>query len=141
MVCGGFPEVQGVDTATHHSLLRDYVDVALMRDVMANLGHALETVILVELERRRMEVNYVRTPSGYEVDFLARRPGERPELIQVCTDLGTPEVAEREIRALEDVAKVFPKGTRRLLTITRDAMPSDVPQNVVVQPAYEWLLS
>lgn len=29
---------------------------------------------------------------------------------------------------------------RRLLTLTRDAMPDDVPRNVIVQPAYEWLL-
>ena len=237
LVCGGFPEVQAVDVATHHALLRDYVDVAMLRDVMerhgisnvtalrwlvrhllgnaagmfsvekfyaalksqglrtskdslheylahledcflvrtvslqtgserqrmvnprkafpvdpglipvfdrtgrANLGHALETVVLVELERRRMEVTYVRTPGGYEVDFLARRPGEAPELIQVCADLATPEVADRELRALEDAAKVYPKATRRLLTLTRDAIPANVPERVVVQPAYEWLLS
>lgn len=106
----------------------------------ANLGHALETVVLVELERRRMEVTYVRTPAGYEVDFLARKPSGPPELIQVCADFGTAEATERELRALEDVAKVYPKATRRLLTLTRDAMPDDVPKNVIVQPAYEWLL-
>ena len=82
----------------------------------------------------------MRTPGGYEVDFLARRPGEAPELIQVCADLGTAEVAERELRALADVAKTYPKATRRLLTLTRDAMPGDVPEGVIVQPAYEWLL-
>jgi predicted AAA+ superfamily ATPase len=237
LMVGGFPEVQNVDVATHHGMLRDYVDLALLRDVMerhgisnvtalrwlvrhllgnaagmfsvekfyaalksqglrtskdslhdylahledcflvrtvwleaaserqrmvnprkafpvdpglipvfdrtgrANLGHALETAVLVELERRRMDVTYVRTPSGYEVDFLARRPGEAPELIRVCADLGSPEAAERELRALEDVAKVYPKATRRLLTLTRDIMPDDVPEGVVVQAAYEWLLA
>jgi len=65
----------------------------------------------------------------------------RPELIQVCADLATPEVAERELRALEDAAKVHPKATRRLLTLTRDAMAGNVPRRVIVQPAYEWLLS
>jgi hypothetical protein len=44
------------------------------------------------------------------------------------------------LRALEDVAKTYPKATRRLLTLTRDAMPDVVPRNVIVQPAYEWLL-
>jgi predicted AAA+ superfamily ATPase len=237
LACGGFPEAQNVELTTRHELLRDYVDVALLRDVMerhgignvtalrwlvrhllgnaagmfsvekfyaalksqglrtskdslhdylahladcflvrtvwleaaserqrmvnprkafpvdpglipvfdrtgrANLGHALETVVLIELERRRREVTYVRTPGGYEVDFLARRPGAAPELIQVCADLGTPALVERDLRALEDVAKVYPKATRRLLTLTRDAMPDDVPKGVVVQSAYEWLLS
>ena len=38
----------------------------------ANLGHALETVVLNELERRGAEVGYVKTADGLEVDFLAR---------------------------------------------------------------------
>lgn len=41
----------------------------------ANVGHALKTAVLVELERRRCGVTYVRTPEGYGVDFLARRAG------------------------------------------------------------------
>lgn len=88
-----------------------------------------------------MAVTYVRTPSGLEVDFLARRPGEALELIQVCADLGTPEALEREVRALADAAKVYPRITRRLLTLTRDAAPTQIPPNVLVQPAYEWLLA
>ncbi|MCL5096825.1 MAG: hypothetical protein M1608_04735 [Candidatus Omnitrophica bacterium] len=65
---------------------------------------------------------------------------ERPRSSTSCADLGTAEVVERELRALEDVAKTYPKATRRLLTLTRDAMPDDFPKNVIVQPAYEWLL-
>lgn len=37
-----------------------------------NLGHALETAVLIELERRGCEVAYVRTKEGFEVDFIAR---------------------------------------------------------------------
>ena len=44
----------------------------------ANLGHALETAVLLELERRGCDVIYVRTPERYDVDFLARtRPAKR----------------------------------------------------------------
>ena len=46
-----------------------------------NSGHALETAVLIELERRRCTVTYVRTTGGYEVDFLARDPEGRHELI------------------------------------------------------------
>lgn len=59
----------------------------------------------------------------------------------MCPDLGSPESAERELRALEDVRKRYPEAIRRLLTLTRDTMPGDVPEGVVVQPAYEWLLA
>lgn len=65
----------------------------------ANVGHALETAVLVELERRGAGVTYVRTPGGYEVDFLARRPGGETELIQVCADASDEPTSRRELRS------------------------------------------
>ena len=38
LVAGGFPEAQGLDTAPRHQLLRDYVDVAVLRDVVERHG-------------------------------------------------------------------------------------------------------
>ena len=35
---GGFPEAQGLDIATRRQLLRDYVDVAMLRDVVERHG-------------------------------------------------------------------------------------------------------
>ncbi len=234
---GGFPEAQGIDTASRHQLLRDYVDVAVLRDVIdrhevsnvvglralvrhllgnagsmfsvekfhavlrslgisigrdtlhqllahledcflvrlvwmesgserqrmvnprkaypvdpgliplfdrtgrANVGHALETAVLVELERRRCDVTYVRTPEGYEVDFLARRAGGDAELIQVCADLADPATGDRELRALATAGARFPRARRRLLTLHREGIPGDLPAGVEAQPAYEWLLA
>lgn len=236
LTVGGFPDAQGLDAATRNLLLHDYVDVAMLRDVVerhrvtnvtglrwlvrqllgsaaslfsvekffsalksqglsiskdtvhhlleyledcflirtvwmesaserqrmvnprkaypvdpglipvfdrgrrANIGHALETAVLLELERRRMQVTYVRTPSGREVDFLARGPAGELELIQVCADATDAGTLEREIRALDEAAQTFPDATRRLLTLTRDALPSTVPEGIRAQPAYEWLL-
>ncbi len=97
--------------------------------------------MLVELERRRFAVTYVRTPEGYEVDFLARRAGGSMELFQVCADISDPETAKRELRALAAAGDRFPDARKRLLTLTRDGMPGDVPSGVEAQPAYEWLLT
>jgi hypothetical protein len=234
---GGFPEAQGLDTGTRRQLLRDYVDVAMLRDVVerhgvtnvaglrwlvrhllgnaaglfsvekfyaalksqglsiskdtvhqllahladcflvrtvwlearserqrmvnprkaypvdpglipvfdrtgrANVGHALETAVMVELERRRCEVTYVRTPEGHEVDFLVRLPDGGEELIQVCAEASDPTTAARELRALVEAEALHPHATRRLLTLTRDAAPKEVPKGIAVQPAYEWMLS
>jgi hypothetical protein len=107
----------------------------------ANLGHALETAVLLELERRGCSVTYVRTPEGREVDFLARRPAGEAELIQVSVDTADPTTAERELRALAEAAQLFPNAGTRLLTLTRDRAPSEVPPGIVVQPAYEWMLA
>lgn len=236
LTVGGFPEAQGLDVATRGQLLRDYVDVAMLRDVVerhavsnvaalrwlvrhllgnaaglfsiekfhaalksqglgvskdtlhqllahvvdcflvrtvwmesrserqrmvnprkaypvdpglipvfdrsgkANTGHALETAVAIELERRRCELTYVRTPEGHEVDFLARRPDGGAELIQVCADSSDRTTTERELRALDEAGALHPQATRRLLVLTRAAMPQTVPEGVVAQPAYEWLL-
>jgi hypothetical protein len=106
-----------------------------------NLGHALETVVLNELERRNAEAGYVRTEDGLEVDFLARHPAGGEELIQVCADLEAPDTLSRELRALMAAAKEHPRSTRRLLVLDRDAMVRVTAPGVEAQPAYEWLLS
>ena len=234
---GGFPEAQGLDAPSRHQLLRDYVDVAILRDVVdrhrvsnvtglrwlarqllgnagglfsvekfhrrlksqgiaiardtvhrflgylddcflvrvvsmessserqrmvnprkaypvdpglipvydttgrANLGHALETAVFVELERRRLDVTYVRTPRGYEVDFLTRGPDRRPELVQVCADLSDAAVLDRELRALSAAGEQFPDAGKRLLTLDRDNLPGTLPDGVVAETAWEWMLN
>ena len=237
LATGGFPEAQGLDSESRHQLHRDYVDVAVLRDVVerhqvrnvtalrwlvrhllgnagstfsvekfhaalrsqglpvgrdtlheylahledcylvrvvwmesaserqrmvnprkaypvdpglipvfdrsgrANVGHALETAVLIELERRRREVTYVRTQEGYEVDFLARDAGGGMELIQVCADASDPATAARELRALAAAGDRFPRAGKRLITLTGDAFPSQRPAGVAVQAAAEWLLA
>ena len=236
LAAGGFPEAQGLDAPSRQRLLRDYVDVAMLRDVVerhdvrnvaglrwlvrhllgnagglfsiekfraalksqgipvakdtlhqflgyledcflvrivwmesaserqrmvnprkaypvdpglipvfdrtgrANLGHALEAAVLVELERRGFEVTYVRTPEGREVDFLARAAAGGTELIQVCADLSDAATAARECRALAAAGRLFPRARKRLLTATRDGLPAEPPAGTEVRTAGEWLL-
>ena len=107
----------------------------------SNIGHALETVVLNELDRRGAEVGYVKTSDGLEVDFLARWPAVGEELLQVCADLSSPDTRARELRALTAAAKDYPRATQRLLVLDRDARDhADVP-GIEVLPAYEWLLA
>jgi uncharacterized protein len=96
--------------------------------------------VLIELERRRCEVTYVRTPDGSKVDFLARLPEGGEELIQVCTDLSNPDTAEREIRALLEARTIHPRATARVLTLNREPSPAETLPGLIVQPAYEWML-
>lgn len=121
------------------------VDTGLMpifdRTGRANLGHALETAVLVELERRGMEVTYVKTADGYEVDFLARTPDGKRELIQVSADLGEEATARRELRALLAAGAEHPDACLRLLTLRRDDVPPSLPAQVACQPTLEWMLA
>jgi hypothetical protein len=107
----------------------------------ANLGHALETAVANELERRRAEIAYVKTPEGFAVDFLARYPTGGEELIQVSADLSESTTRERELRALAAASKKFPRATQRILVLDRDATSAVKVPHISVQPAYEWLLA
>jgi hypothetical protein len=105
-----------------------------------NLGHALETAVLVELERRGRQVAYVRTREGFEVDFLATAPLEDLELIQVCIDVSDPETRVREVRALEAASRELPDAKPLLLTL--DSTPPQPPLSAPLEwkPAAAWLL-
>lgn len=110
------------------------------RSGKANLGHALETAVLIELERRGAEVTYVRTKAGHEVDFLARLPGESPQLIQVAADVTSPATAERELRALREAAQETPRASLHLIVLDRDSGPAELPPDIRVHSAADWFL-
>lgn len=235
LVAGGFPEAQGLETRDRHELLRGYVDVALLRDVIerhavshpvalrwmvrqllgnaagsfsvnrfhrdlrsqgisvakdtlhaylahledaflvrmvsiateserrrmvnprkvypidpgliplfdrsgrANLGHALETCVVLELDRRGAEVAYVHTAGGQEVDLLARYPEGGLELIQVCASLDDSAVRARETGALLEAARQYPGASLHLVALDFPAAV-EVPAKITVHPAWDWLL-
>lgn len=108
----------------------------------ANTGHALETAVSIEIERRRADVGYVKTAEGYEVDFLVRYPAGGTELLQVCADTSDEETLKRELRALTAASAGAKRKTRaRLLVLTREQALSLADTGVEALPAYEWLLS
>lgn len=106
----------------------------------ANLGHVLETAVFNALQGRARDVGYVRTVSGFDVDFLARLHRGSQALIQVCADASAPETLEREVRGLHEAAVEHPGASQHLLVLTRDRLPWTVGDDIRVQPAYEWLL-
>lgn len=109
------------------------------RSGKANLGHALETAVFLELNRRGAEVAYVRTACGYEVDFHVRHLDGREELIQVCASVDHPDTFARELRALQDAASEYAQAGRLLITLDKPAT-LDTPSGVTVVSARDWLL-
>ncbi|MBW2367777.1 MAG: ATP-binding protein [Deltaproteobacteria bacterium] len=109
------------------------------RSGRANTGHALETAVLLELERRGARTSYFLTAKGYEVDFITRLPEGNEELVQVCADLNTPTTREREIRALLEAAKERRQATLHLITLAAEA-PPDLPENITWHSALTWFI-
>jgi predicted AAA+ superfamily ATPase len=74
---------------------------AFVRSQKANTGHALEVSVRNELLRCGAEVAYVRTRSGYEVNFLCHGADGGEPLVQVRADPGDVKTLAREVRALK----------------------------------------
>jgi predicted AAA+ superfamily ATPase len=106
----------------------------------ANLGHALETAVYVELERRGCDTAYFRTREGFEVDFISRTPLGKWSLLQICADMSDPGVRAREVRALASASQSFPEAAAVLVTLDADPPQPDLPEPLQWRPAVAWLL-
>lgn len=125
------PHASGVDTGF----------IALFdRSGKANVGHALETAVLQELQRRGKQVNYVRTPAGFEVDFYARGITGTETLIHVCTDLDDPDTLAREVRALQDAAQAWPSAALHIIALN-PPQGNALPPQIQLHLAADWLLT
>ena len=110
------------------------------RSGKANSGHALETAVFIELQRRGAEVAYVKTSGGFEVDFLARTRDGKEDLIQVCANVDDPGTLAREVRGFEDAAAAYPRARQLLLTLESRLPFPAVPSPIRVLPAWQWML-
>lgn len=105
-----------------------------------NLGHALETAVMLELDQNGAEIGYVHTPEGFEVDFLVRRPEGQQQLIQVCASLDDPATCERETRALTAAARQHPEASLHLISLDIPHAIT-IPAGISLHLAHEWMLS
>jgi predicted AAA+ superfamily ATPase len=109
-------------------------------DARTHDGRALETAVLLELQRREYEVSYLKTDSDFEVDFHAHRHREQSLLVQVCLSVSDESTWNRELRALGEAARAHPKA--KCLLITRDSVPPSraLPDGIEWRSASEWML-
>ena len=124
------------------------VDVALMdqRDnalAGENLGHRLETIVLIQLLRKckieGLDVYYFNERSG-ECDFLVCSGNSVRQAIQVSYDISATKTRQREINGLLKAAKQT--GCNNLLLLT-DYESNTIDVNgysIKVQPVYEWCI-
>ena len=120
------------------------IDMALIevyeRTGREHSGRALETAILLELDRRGYDVEWLRTEDGFEVDFFAERTGEAPLLLQVSLEITSEKTWQREVRALQAAAREYPRARALLITLDPTPPAQPLPRGVEWQPATRWLL-
>lgn len=101
-------------------------------------GQKLETVIFLELSRRRQEVFYFNRDNS-ECDFVVTKQGEPVNLIQVCYALNE-ENRNREIKGMEAAMRVTGRKSGLLLTNNQEERIETAAGEIQVLPAWRWLL-
>lgn len=124
------------------------VDVAMMdqRDnafAGENLGHRLETIVLIHLMRKckmsGLDVYYLNERSG-ECDFLVCEKNKVIQAIQVSYDISVEKTKKREIKGLLLAAKQTGCNDLLLLTDHENNLIQDSGYTIKVQPVYDWSL-
>ena len=103
-------------------------------------GHLLENCILMELHRQKAHIEYINTPTGYEVDFYAHYPNGINYLIQASADVSAPETLKRESRALIDVDPSIQAHKRLIINISSEKIIEENGFTLFLLPLWKWLL-
>lgn len=103
-------------------------------------GRLIENIVACELARISRELAYVKTTSGFEVDFLATDFEGRRRLVQVAADIASPATCEREIRALTEAGREFPDAAQVLVSETDAPLGMAIPKSVEIVPVWRFLL-
>ncbi|MEO6595929.1 MAG: ATP-binding protein [Planctomycetota bacterium] len=114
--------------------------VAYLPKAGSDRGHHLENIVGCELQRRSVDLAYVKTEAGLEVDFLATARDGSQQLIQVANDIRDPATRERELRALADAAATYPDAGQLLLIGGEAPRSAVIPETVEVEMVWRWLL-
>lgn len=122
------------------------VDPALSRTAAFakpdDVGHRLEALVYLELRRRGfVEMGYLDTADGCEVDFCVRGHDGALHLVQVCAQLSDGETRARELRALASGMAEARTDRATLVTLYDEEVVRLDAGTVDVVPAWRWLLA
>ena len=124
------------------------VDVAMMdqrENAFAgeNLGHRLETIVLIHLVRKGklegLDVYYLNERYG-ECDFLVCRGNAVLQAVQVSYDITAEKTRKREVNGLLLAARQTGCTNLLLLTDHESSTIEEGGHKIKVQPVYEWSL-
>lgn len=105
----------------------------------------MESLVFTELVKRGNEPNreifYYRTRNDREVDFVIKKGIKILELIQVCYEINSPDVEQREIKALIEAGKELSATKLTILTWSEKRTIKKDGLTINFKPLWEWLIS
>lgn len=125
------------------------IDVALMdkrENVFSgdNLGWRLETIVYLELLRRKAQngndIYYFQSRCA-EADFIVCDGNKAQAIYQVSYDISNPKTRKREIRGCLAAAKATRCSNILLITDNESEIIEEEGYTIQVIPVWEWLIS
>lgn len=139
-----FSEIESYSTKIRERLTKSRkvysLDTGMYNSLSDNpnrtLGRQLESLIYVELRRRRNQSIYFLRLNRFEIDFVITKKGKIEELIQVCWDFNIENTRNHELRTFAEAEKVLGKQKKTILTMDSEELIGDIK----VLPVWKWLL-
>jgi len=113
---------------------------ACSRRIQKGWGHLLENFVFTELRRSYGIIEYYKTKSGHEVDFLVTDRQGRRSLFQVTADLQNPGTRTRELKALNDAMQECGLREAAVITLNEEEQLEAESGRIYVLPAWLWAL-
>ena len=107
-------------------------------------GKLMENLVFIELVKRgnkpNRELFYYKTRNDREIDFLLMKGHIVTELVQVCFESISPDVEQREIKALVEASGEL--NVKNLTVLTWDEKREVEKDGLTIsfKPLHEWLL-
>lgn len=111
--------------------------------ISEDTGKLMENLVFTELLKKGLrphrELFYYKTRNNREIDFMIKKGAQVDELLQVCYDISSPEVSDRETKALLEAAEEL--RAEKLTVLTWDEKRQITKNNAVINfvPLWEWL--
>jgi predicted AAA+ superfamily ATPase len=113
---------------------------ACSRSFKRDWGHLLENFVFMELRRNNNGVEYLKTKSGYEVDFLVTDGQGEQSLIQVCAEMNDPATRQRELTALTEAMDEYGIKKASVITLHQEEQLETRSGHIHIIPAWLWAL-
>ena len=114
---------------------------ACSRSVRPEWGHLLENFVFMELRRLYNTIEYYKTESGREVDFLVTDMHGRELLIQAAAEMETPATRSRELKAIMEAMKESGLRKATIVTLNYEEHLKTEAGHIQILPAWLWSLS
>jgi len=107
----------------------------------SDFGQVLENFVYMQLRRQGQSINYYRTKSGYEVDFISTAQDSRQSLYQVSYNMDDIKTRKREIRALEEAMSETGLDEGFIITLQDEEIIHSEQGIIKIIPAWLWSIN